>query len=124
MIAALLLIAAQDVPAAAPQAEDEITVIARKLKAWRGSLKFEKGVATCKVRSSSGDREIDAIGCAAMTTCFPRYMPRFEAVLANKTLDAEARKRANAPINAEVTACFTAEHEAGIKALADKRAAK
>jgi len=117
-----LLMAVQDVPAAAPQAEEEITVIARKLKAWRGGGKLRKGVFTCKTRNSTGDREIDAIGCAAMQVCFPRYMPRFEVVHADKALAASAREHANAVINAELTACFGAEHEAGTKALADKRA--
>lgn len=124
MIAAMLLVAAaQAVPGTVSQAEDEITVIARKLKAWRGSMRVRKGVSTCKTRKSTGDREIDAIGCAAMTVCFPRFMPRFEAALVDKTLAAEARKRASESLNAELTACVGGEHEARTQALADRRAA-
>lgn len=67
MIALLLMLAVQDVP----DANDEIVVLARKAQAVRWDWRVnDSGVLTkCRITRSSGDAEVDRIGCAATRVC-------------------------------------------------------
>lgn len=107
--------------AAIPAAEPEITVMARKLKNWRGHWQVRKGKVTCKTKRSTGDREIDAIGCAALMTCLGSYASELEAISDTKD-DRKTKNAKVATIFGGAMPCVEAEHAKGIAALAERRA--
>lgn len=94
IIAMALLMMATGPGAVAP--ESEIVVLARKLEAtrfvWKASDKSGAWKMTrCKVKQSSDDREIDALGCQAVTLCLPtlplasrRAPPEFHACVSDR----------------------------------------
>ena len=102
-------------------AADEIVVIGRKLKTWRGSVRSNRRGTSCRTRTSSGDPQIDAIGCAAMLHCWPATLPRFQASTAKGIAPAD-RKRLQTDANAALVSCLTIEHRTRVEALADRRA--
>lgn len=110
------------VPDATPVAQDEITLISRKLRDWRGFLTTKDGATRCVTKKSTGDRDIDQIGCAAMVGCFPHYEGEFKAVL-SAGRDKASRNRMNADISQRLAACVEERHNKLVEALADQRAA-
>ncbi|MEY4953169.1 MAG: hypothetical protein RL299_1593 [Pseudomonadota bacterium] len=110
---------AQDV-AEQPQ-EAEITVIAHKLKNWRGDWTLRGDKIVCKVRKSTGDRQIDAVGCEAFVVCLTPRVPQFKAIsdskLERKVKDAQVLEEMKAAIP-----CIDQERSDRIAALADRRA--
>ncbi len=121
MMALALLLTAQDATLAQDARADEITVIGRKLKDWRGHADFKKGRASCRTRKSTGDAAIDRIGCESTVQCFTAMQPRFDASQ-DKALAADERKRRLDALNQELGQCFADKREAMIAALADARA--
>ncbi|WP_294329714.1 hypothetical protein [uncultured Sphingomonas sp.] len=98
-------------------------MIGRKLRDWRGAIRLGDHAAGCVTKRSTGDRDIDQIGRDAMTTC----VPMFEAALKDayaRTTDKAVRERSAADITQRMTACFEAQHDMRITALADRRAAQ
>ncbi len=123
LIAALALAAAQ--AAAEPPVDNEITVIANKLRDWRGSWRLRKGAVTCKTKGSTGDKAIDAIGCDAMVACITPLVLRFAEIEASKASKEEMSRQANALMSeAGVYDCLFAKREAGIAALVAARRSK
>ncbi len=117
----LLALALQVALDANPAPQDGIVVIAEKQKNWRGRLKYKKDVPLCKTTRSTGDKEIDKIGCDAMITCFPKHQSSLHA-LANETNNkSEADVKAKA-IYAEISDCVISNRDQGISELADLRA--
>ncbi len=94
--------------ASAGQAGDDIVVTARR-QDWRAVLVMGGSSARCRVVTSTGDAELDRIGCARMTDCFTAAEPRF-AALATARLPLAARKRVRTEINRDLTACFRDTH--------------
>jgi hypothetical protein len=69
-------ILASALAASPPAMQDEIVVLAQKLKATRFVWKAgdKTGVwklKSCKIKQSSGDTELDAGACQAVTECLP-----------------------------------------------------
>lgn len=120
-IAAALLVPAQDAPAAEEEPTADIVVIARKLRDWRASVNFREGKGSCKIRRSTGDKDIDQIGCDAMLHCWPKFVPRYEATR-DKGLSAAARTQMIESINRDMTACVEERHTSLSAALAERRA--
>ncbi|MEK9213242.1 hypothetical protein [Sphingomonas sp. 2378] len=108
-------------PTPAPVVQNEITVIGRKLRDWRGSIMTKDGSTRCVTKKSTGDRDIDQIGCDAMLTCLPRFEGEFKAVLSTSR-DKVSRRRMNADISQRLTACVEEHHDRLVEALADRRA--
>ena len=101
--------------------EPEIVVIAKKLKNWCGNWKVRKGQMTCKTTRSTGDGEIDAIGCSAILTCYGPQTAQIQAIVDAK----DKRDAKNARLTAlfkETLPCITAARNDGIAALGDRRA--
>ena len=72
MAAALLLMTAQVAPpAAVPSVEQEIVVIAQRLRNVRFKMKRDRRtrVGSCRISRSSGDPAIDRLVCDAAVTC-------------------------------------------------------
>lgn len=123
LVATLALAAAQ--PVAEPPVENEITVIAKKLRSWRGRWKFSGDAVTCKTKRSTGDKAIDAIGCDAMVQCIAPIAPQFDAIENSKLPKDEKNRRANALLQeARIGECVSAKRDAGIAALAQHRRSK
>ncbi len=118
---ALLLQAAVPQPAPAP-VPDEVTVIGHKLKKWAGKVSTTFGITTCRTTRSTGDREIDAVGCTALRACWPQYLPRFKAA-EDGHLAADERKRLTDAATADLRPCLLTRRDALIEELAVKRAA-
>ncbi len=119
MIALLLAAAAFIQPSEAPRAaeiEEEIVVVGNRLKAWRGRITPAGTGLRCVTATSSGDAEVDRIGCGAMVTCFTRD---------RATLTAEAsRRRQPTEQSAAFRAmglCVRDYHDAATAALAERR---
>ena len=90
-LAAIVLVSA---PAVFPAATaDQIVVIGRRLETWRGKWGTKKGVATCRTTKSTGDREIDAIGCASLVSCVSPLIPQMQAIADMKLPKAERNRR-------------------------------
>lgn len=117
MILAALLLAQVPVPDRAT----EVTVIGQRLRNWRGTVRSQGGKVACQTQTSTGDKEIDAIGCTALTACSTPMESRLIALAKDKTLTRTARKTAQARINAELGRCMAKRHDAMIQALADRR---
>ena len=95
-------------------------MIGRKLKNWRASMRSGPGGTTCRTKASTGDPEIDAIGCAAMTACWPAALVRYEASIAKGVARAD-RRRLQDEANKTLTACAQARHRRDVEALALRR---
>lgn len=109
-------------PAAEAPVDNEITVIANKLRDWRGRWRLDKGAVACKTTRSTGDKAIDAVGCEAMVACIGPLAPRFAELEALRLGKDELARRANALLaEARVNDCMSARHEAGVAALAAAR---
>ena len=70
MIAVLFLLAAQPPGADAAPTENDIVVVGQRVRKLRFRLKTDKaGQAVCRIRRSSGDPDIDSLGCEAARAC-------------------------------------------------------
>lgn len=117
ILAALLLL--QTAPAPVPA--DDIVVIGQRLqKNFKASVKFGKDGARCRISRSTGDVEIDRIGCTAIETCFPQYQSRYHATR-DRAIRPDVRKVMQAALNQELSSCMSAQYKAGTAALAAKR---
>lgn len=125
--AALLMVPAvpaQDVSGAADEAvTNQIVVIGSALKSWKGRVKKRNGELVCDVRKSTGDAQIDRIGCDAMLTCMAPIVPEIEAV-ATSDQPRKQRKAAMAKLVEAQGECVLDQRAAGIDALARKRATR
>ena len=113
----LMLLATQTSAAPpAPAVPDEIVVIGNRLKGWKGRITPAGRGLRCVTTTSSGDAEVDRIGCGAMVTCFTRDRAR---------LTAEAsRRRQPAQPSAGFEAmgrCVRDFYEVAIADLAERR---
>jgi hypothetical protein len=100
--------------------QDEIVVIGQKQKNWRGNLKHKKGVPFCKTTRSTGDKEIDKIGCDAMIICFPIHGSGLMKLAKQYKKKSEFNAAAK-PIYAEMGNCVFKNRDQGISELANKR---
>jgi hypothetical protein len=125
MLSLLALALAAAEPVAEPPVDNEIEVIGRRLREWRGRWKFSGDAVTCKTKRSTGDKAIDAIGCDAMVQCIAPIAPQFDAIETSKLPKDEMNRRGNALLQeARIGECVAAKREAGIAALAEQRRSK
>lgn len=117
----LVLVLALQPTSPAAEVQEEILVIGQKLKAWSARVESKNGVHRCKIKKSTGDTAIDAIGCTALTECVTKMQPQFQA-LQDKTLTRDRRKAFQAKANEEFTNCTFDRRSDLIAELADKRA--
>jgi hypothetical protein len=134
VIAAFILFLAQvadAVPALGASAEEEreIVVTARKLGRWSGNWEPHNGSPTCKTTTTSGDTEIDQIGCNAMIYCTPIYQAEMDAVVKAATAQGRLKSRADVikmsrlPVYRAMSKCVDQRRKLGIRELVRKRRA-
>ena len=118
ILAALLLLQA------APAADaHEVVVIGPRLeRAFKANVRFRADGPQCKIGTSTGDAEIDRIGCRALEVCFPPFQSRFAATR-DRAIKPSTRKVMQGALNQELTACFKRERTDGIAALVARRRA-
>lgn len=129
-LAPIVLLLAQAGPAVAPRAVDtsavdprvaaQVPVIAGKLAQWRGTWAAVQGKLACKTVKSSGDEEIDKIGCFATLTCVKPAYPQLKAIADGQGTEADKKARMRAKLDTLDT-CLKQQRGQGIAALALKR---
>lgn len=102
------------------EVDRDIVVIGNKLKDWRARIYERRGKMLCQTRTSSGDKEIDAIGCTAMATCLTELRPRLIASVGRKR-PATERKALNAAAAKEFGTCTMGRRDTLIADLAERR---
>ena len=123
MILALapVLAFAQATPVPLPPEED-VVVIGRRLDKWRGDIRTTASRTSCTTKRSTGDPEIDAVGCTAMERCWPDVLPRIKAAQVKGIAKAERKRLETAAGNA-FAACVKPQRATLIEALRARRAA-
>jgi hypothetical protein len=129
-LAPALLILAQAAPAGAPTNVDrsridpkvaaQVPKIAAKLQQWRGGWGAVGDKLACKTVKSSGDEEIDAIGCYATLSCVKPAYPELKAIADGKGTEDEKKAKMRAKLDGLQT-CMKQYRGQGIAALALKR---
>lgn len=125
LLVAPIALAATEPVAEVPPPENEITVIANKLRDWRGRWRLRKGAITCKNTRSTGDKAIDAIGCDALVKRLTPLAPQFVVLETAKLSKEETAARAGAiQDEAKAWECVTDRRSDGIAALVAARRSK
>ena len=122
-MSALLAVAliTQSIPAVpAETLEDEVVVIGNKLKAWRARVRKVDGQMRCAIVKSTGDRDVDLVGCNAMATCATQLEPQLQAV-ADRKLSRAARRTAQTQAESRLLPCMMNERTRLIEELAERR---
>lgn len=120
LAAALLFVAPQAVVTDVPDVADEVIVVGRRLKNWRGKASVNGSKASCKTTVSTGDQEIDAIGCQALEVCLPPLQGRVDASNA-KGIKSAVRKKMVAALNNDLAECVRERRDVLVADLVDRR---
>lgn len=128
-LAPLVLVLAQaasaPAPTAAPQAVDpkvaaQVPLISSKLDEWRGTWAAIDGKLACRTLKSSGDDEIDVIGCQAVIACVKTVYPELKDIADSQAAEADKKARIAAKL-ATLGTCMKEHRGQGIATLALKR---
>jgi hypothetical protein len=120
---ALILLALQGVSDAAPPAapSEDVVVIGERLKNWRGRIgDVSHTPMRCRTTKSTGDRDIDAIGCETMTACFSQMRERMVAI-GDRRQPKAARDALRASVEHDLGTCFEERHDSLVAELAERR---
>ena len=122
MLAISLLVAIPQEPTTSSESAEmkEIVVVGDRLKSWKGKFAVRGSRSTCKTTVSTGDAEIDAIGCQAMATCLPPMQTRIMASDA-KGIEPDARKKIKEALGRELARCSQDRRDMLVAALVDRR---
>ena len=122
----VLLIAAQaTAPTQGPREVDpkvaaQVPIIAGKLEQWRGAWGAAGGKLACKTIQSSGDEEIDALGCASMIACVKPEYAALKTIADGAGTKDDKQRKISARL-ATLQPCMRAHRGQGIAELALKR---
>jgi len=123
MVAVLFLAAAPAMAPPSPEVANEIRVIGRRMKRWRGRVIKKDGELVCRTRTSTGDKEIDAIRCGSMLACIGPIEGQIDAV-AGSALPTAERNRRISELTTSATPCMDDYHDRAVAGLAAQRAAR
>ena len=115
-----LLLAVSQAAATPPGVEREIVVIGERLRTWRARYSVRGRQVRCRTTRSTGDREIDAIGCVAFEACIGRLRARIDES-DRSDLESATRRSLKAAIRRDLAPCLTAHRDELIADLADRR---
>ncbi|WP_077146772.1 hypothetical protein [Sphingopyxis sp. KK2] len=126
MLALMTMTPAAAIPLAPPSdaVEEEIVVIASKLKDWRAALIDHRGETRCYTQRSTGDAAIDRIGCQSMLRCHTRYAAEFESFKDHRIPSNKRSATRKKFLRNEFSTCVFAERDAMVADLAEKRSAQ
>jgi hypothetical protein len=105
---------------------EKIVVMGRKARRWRGTYNNMNGNTTCKTDISSGDPDIDLIGCTSLKICGPRFEPEWinlirEAQKSGQVISREEAVRITRPVMRKVRKCMTDRWKPGLRELRQRR---
>lgn len=125
MLAMMTMTPAAALPPAPPTeaVEQEIVVIASKLKDWRASLVEHRGELRCYTQRSTGDAAIDRIGCTAMIRCHKRFEVEFTQLKDHRLPSNARNKMRKALLRDRFAPCVFEARDEMVVELADRRAA-
>lgn len=123
VVAALLLLAAGPPAGVDPALAAQVTAIAGKLHEWRGAWGVAGKTLGCKTARTTGDEDIDAIGCAALLACVKPAYPQLKAIADGKGTVDEKKRKIGAKL-ATLDTCMKQHRGEGIAALALARTGK
>jgi hypothetical protein len=101
--------------------QEEIVVIGQRLKHWTGTYQIRGSRMRCATKTSTGDREVDAIGCQAFVTCADSLAPRITAS-DDRSLSKDERLRMKDSIKRDLSVCVLDTRSELVAALAGRRA--
>ena len=125
-LAALALILAQgnaappakvDTSRVDPKVAAQVPVITEKLRQWRGTWAAVYGKLACRTVKTSGDEEVDKIGCYATLTCIKPAYPELKAIADSKVAEEQKKARMKAKLDTLQT-CMSRHRGQGIAQLA------
>ena len=116
----LLAVALQAAPAPNAEIQSNIVVIGNKMKAFRTSVRDRGGKMVCQTKKSTGDKEIDAIGCTVLAGCLTEFRPRLDASVDRKLPSAE-RTRLRKAVEGDLGTCMITRRDTLIADLAERR---
>lgn len=117
ILSTALLLAQQTV---SPPDQAEIVVIGRRLANWTGTYRIRGAKVRCSTKVSSGDHEIDDLGCRAFEDCAGQMASQIAAT-DRKSLAQETRLAMKDIVKADLFACVAKRRIALIEALATER---
>ena len=120
IVTALITAALQTTAAPVPEVQRDIVVIGAKLTEFRTRVWSKDGKMFCRTKKSTGDKDIDAIGCTSAATCMADLRPRLVAS-ADRKLPAAERKRLANEVGRDWYTCTMAKREGMIAELAERR---
>ncbi|WP_271079029.1 hypothetical protein [Aurantiacibacter sp. MUD61] len=101
----LAAVGSQDVVPSEQLPESTITVSAERLRDFRGRWHLpEAGSATCEIRRSTGDDELDQLACAAIIQCVDENLSTI-ARGRDRSLPRDERRAATAQTRETMRAC-------------------
>ena len=125
-LAALALILAQgnaappakvDTSRVDPKVAAQVPVITEKLRQWRGTWAAVDGKLACRTVKTSGDEDVDKIGCYATLTCIKPAYPALKAIADSKVAEEQKKAKMKAKLDSLQT-CMSQHRGQGIAQLA------
>lgn len=108
-------------PSVTPEVANEIVVIGRKIKTWKGRFIKKDGQLSCRTTKSTRDAEIDAIRCGAMITCTRPVEAEIDRLYGLTTLKRiEKERQINALLQTTIP-CMDEYFASASLALAERR---
>lgn len=122
LLASLLLLAPALAAAQAqrevdPKVVEQVRMISAKLEDWRGAWGVADGQLGCKTAKTTGDVDIDMIGCAALVACVKPVLPDLKAIADGKGDEADKKRRMAETLEGQGL-CLREHRGNGIAALA------
>jgi hypothetical protein len=100
--------------------QKEIVVVGQRLSHWTGKYAIRGSKLRCITKTSSGDRDIDALGCGAFDACADQLASRIAAT-DEKTLPKEVRVSMKESVERDLSICVAEKRVVLIRELAKHR---
>lgn len=103
-----------------PPEQAEIVVIGHRLSHWTGKYAIRGSKLRCATRTSSGDQDIDALGCRAFDYCADQLASKIAAT-DEKSLPKATRLTMKESVKRDLSACVASKRVTLIEELATHR---
>lgn len=100
--------------------ETEIVVIGQRLSHWTGKYAIRGSKLRCSTKSSSGDRDIDTLGCRAFDSCADQLSSQIAAT-DEKPLPKATRLAMKESVKRDLSTCVASKRITLIEELASQR---
>ena len=100
--------------------QGEIVVLGQRLSHWTGRYAIRGSKLRCSTKTSSGDKDIDTLGCRAFETCADQLASR-TAATDEKSLPKEARLSMKESVKRDLSTCVGDKRISLIGELAKQR---